>query len=52
MRSVMALTLERLPVFFNNADEILNYIEDSLYKCSDDAELIAVSELLNELILP
>ncbi len=51
-RSVMALTFERLPVFFNNADEILDYIEDSVYKCSDDAELIAVSELLNELILP
>lgn len=52
MRSIMALTFEKLPVFFNDANEVLDFIKDSLYKCSDDAELIATSELLNELILP
>lgn len=52
MRSIMALTFEKLPVFFNDANEVLDFIKDSLYKCSDDAELIATYELLNELILP
>ncbi len=50
-RSVMALTFERLPVFFKTADEIIDYIKDSLDRCSDDAELIAVSGLIRELIL-
>ena len=48
-RAVMAHVLSGLPVFFNNIDEIQNYIYNSLSQCGDKAEKAAVVEILNQL---
>ena len=41
-RAVMAAVLSMLPVFFNNTEEIQDYINSSLIQCSDEAEKKAV----------
>ncbi len=50
IRAVMALTLSNLPVFFTDAEEVLAYIESSLDKCSDKSELVALREIMDEII--
>ncbi len=45
-RAVMAMVLSQLPVFFNNVDEIQQYINNSLIQCSDNAEKMAVIHLI------
>lgn len=45
-RAVMSSVLAQLPVFFNNTEEIQNYINVSLMQCSDVAEKAAVVEVL------
>ena len=49
-RAVMATLLSQLPVFFNNTDEIQNYINVSLMQCTDDAEAAATVEVLKLII--
>lgn len=49
-RAVMAHTLSGLPVFFNNIDEIKDYIYVSLNQCSDLAERTAVTEIMEILM--
>lgn len=49
-RAVMAKTLSMLPVFFNSADEISQYIKSSLESCQDAAEKQSCMELLKGLI--
>ena len=44
-RAVMAHVLSALPVFFNNVDEIRNYVYSSISGCSDMAEKIACKEI-------
>lgn len=45
-RAVMSSVLSQLPVFFNNTDEICTYINLSLEQCSDEAEKMAVIEVM------
>lgn len=45
-RAVMSAVVAQLPVFFNNTDEICNYINLSLEQCNDKAERVAVIEVL------
>lgn len=49
-RSVMALILSRLPVFFNNITEIQDYIYHSLLNCTNKAEKAAVVEIIKCII--
>lgn len=49
-RAVMSVVLASLPVFFNNVDEILNYIKTSLSQCSEEAEKRACTALIQMLI--
>lgn len=49
-RAVMATVLSSLPVFFNNVNEIQDYINNSLIQCTDVAERKAVVELIRMLI--
>ena len=48
-RAVMAHILSELPVFFNNVEEIKDYIYNSLTGCRDMAEKAAVAEILNSM---
>ena len=49
-RAIMATLLSQLPVFFNNTEEIQNYINVSLIQCTDEAEQAAVVEILKVII--
>ena len=49
-RSVMALILSRLPVFFNNITEIQDYIFYSVSNCTNKAEKAAVVEIIKCII--
>lgn len=45
-RAVMAATLSKLPVFFNNMQEVKEYMEQSLFQCKNASEKSAAKELL------
>ncbi len=49
-RSIMATVISCLPIFFNNQQEIMDYIYYSLSHCNNDSELMAVSELLKDIM--
>lgn len=49
-RSVMALILSRLPVFFNNITEIQDYVYYSVSNCTNKAEKAAVIEIIKCII--
>lgn len=49
-RAVMASVLSMLSVFFNNTEEIQDYINSSLIQCSDEAEKKAVVEVIRMII--
>lgn len=49
-RAVMAIVLGSLPVFFNNVDEIQNYINTSLSQCRNQAERMACVTLIRMII--
>lgn len=49
-RAVMANTLEKMPVFFGDAQEIADYIVNSLSQCDDEAEKYAAKQLLMDLM--
>ena len=44
-RAVMAHVLAALPVFFNNVQEIQNYVYSSVSGCSDISEKTACAEI-------
>ena len=46
-RAVMAAVLSSLPTFFENVDAIQEYVLQSLRGCSDEAEKLAVVEVMN-----
>lgn len=48
-RGIMACTLNKVPVFFNSSEEIINYIKNSLMQCSDKAEKMASIEIIKHL---
>lgn len=49
-RAVMAHVLSGLPVFFNNIDEIVTYIQNSFEQCGDQSEKAAAFEIFLEMI--
>lgn len=50
-RAVMANTLDKMPVFFNNPQEVADYISDSLIQCGDNAEKYASKEIILNAIM-
>lgn len=50
IRAIMANTINKMPVFFDNISEIIDYVHYSLNNCSDMAEKYACVELLNEIM--
>lgn len=49
-RAVMANTLEKMPVFFASAQEVADYVMNSLSQCDDMAEKYAAKQLLLEIM--
>lgn len=49
-KSVMALTLAKLPVFFNNITEIQDYVYNSLTSCTNKAEKLAAIEIIRDIM--
>lgn len=49
-RAVMASVLSTLPVFFNNMNEIKDYVLSSLDTCRDEAEKLGCIEIINTII--
>ena len=49
-RAIMGNVLSKLPVFFNNKDEVMEYIGNSLRNCKDASEKNASAELLFEIM--
>jgi len=49
-RAVMASIISDLPIFFNNINEIQDYIYQALAGCKDAAEKIACIEVIDELM--
>lgn len=49
-RSVMALVISKLPVFFNNITEIQDYVYNSLSNCTNKAEKYASIEIIKSLM--
>ena len=49
-RAVMANTLEKMPVFFTTAQEVADYVMNSLSQCDDMAEKYAAKQLLLEIM--
>lgn len=51
MRSVMASTLNKMPVFFQDHKEVMDYVLYSLEKCTDKAEKLACMEIIKDIML-
>lgn len=49
-RAVMANTVDKMPVFFNNPQEVADYISSSLAQCDDEAEKYASKEIIMDAI--
>lgn len=49
-RAVMSVVLSSLPVFFNNVNEIQDYVNVSLSQCTDEAEKKACASLIKMII--
>ena len=45
-RAIMANTMNKIPVFFNNHTEVMDYVLYSLNKCTDMAEKYAAMEII------
>lgn len=50
-RAVMAASLNKMPVVFNTAQEMTDYIEQSLLRCRDEQERQAVLNILDSIML-
>ncbi len=50
-RAVMANTLNKIPVFFENHKEVMDYVLYSLEKCSDPAEKAACIDIISDMML-
>ncbi|MDD6207649.1 MAG: hypothetical protein PUB10_03900 [Clostridiales bacterium] len=50
LRAVIANTLPNVPVFFQNSDEVKQYIEEALAQCHDPSEKKVSMELLEQLM--
>lgn len=49
-RAVMANTINKLPVFFDNHKEVMDYVLYSLTRCSDSYEKAACAEIINAIM--
>lgn len=49
-RAIMAGTVEKLPTFFQSAQEVADYMMEALNRCDDEAEKYASKQLILELI--
>lgn len=49
-RAIMANTIDKVPVFFNNHSEVMEYVLYSLNKCTDAAEKYACMTIINDII--
>lgn len=49
IRALFASVVSKLPTFFANSQEVMDYIQNALSQCSDDVELIASIRLLDDL---
>lgn len=49
-RAIMAVVLSSLPVFFNSLQEVTEYVDNSLFGCSDVAERRAVEEVVKSIM--
>jgi hypothetical protein len=49
-KAVMAKTLGIIPVFFNTTQEIESYIDNSLLRCKDKGELLAVYMVIKQMM--
>lgn len=49
-RAVMANTLDKMPVFFNTSEEVVEYAKNSLEQCRNQAEKKACIQLLTDII--
>ena len=49
-RAIMANTIDKLPVFFNNPQEVADYVTMSLEQCDDEAEKYASKQLIMEMM--
>lgn len=49
-RAVMAYTLGRMPVFFTNHKEVMDYVINAIVGCNDVAEKYAFTEIINDIL--
>lgn len=49
-RAVMANTIDKMPVFFNNPQDVFDYVSSSFTQCDDEAEKYASKEIIMEAI--
>ncbi len=49
-RAIMANTLNKLPVFFQDQKEVMDYVRYSLERCSDIYEKIACTEIIRDIM--
>lgn len=49
-RAVMANIMSKLPVFFRDTEEVIEYINDVFEKCNDEAEKLASIYIIKQLI--
>jgi hypothetical protein len=49
-RAIMASSLNKMPVFFNNSDQIAEYIANSLNQCKDNAEKNACHSIIKDIM--
>lgn len=49
-RAIMANTLDKLPVFFNNTEEVISYITNAVELCSNKEEKTASMRLILDMI--
>jgi altronate dehydratase len=50
-RAVMAASLNKMPVVFNTAQELTDYIQQSLLQCRDEYERKAALNILDSIML-
>jgi len=49
-RAIMGQVLEKLPMIFQGADQVMEYIETNLMACQDQAEKMVVVDLIEEMM--
>ncbi len=49
-RAIMANTINKVPVFFSNHKEVMDYVRYSLERCSDIFEKVACMEIIREIM--